>query len=201
MDEVKKILLEKFGAKDGQKMYDNYLDSHRHYKKGDNVVHVSFEAPAFTDDEVAEINAEFAKHDCQFSYVDESRVIKNHFDYHEIIANIVINQRLYELITNAIIYPVVWELMKALVSRIVKAKEYFKQKVKKETVCFTIRVKEKKTMFLLLDDNVQADDVGNVMDKALEFTKKEKEREGFNDDKHRSFYYTIDKDGNVKFME
>jgi len=200
-DYVRKALLKNFGEEMGKKMYDRHLQTQRHLRKGDNVIHLSFEAPAFNDEDVAEINESFAQHKYQFSYIDESQVAKANFDYQDIIANISINQKIYEMLANALVYPAIWELLKFLSARIIRAKEKFKRKVKKDKICYSISIKEKKTIFLLLDDSVNEENVSSVLDKALEFTKKEKKSDEFNNDRPNSFYYSIDKDGNVKFLE
>lgn len=196
-----RALIKSHGETNGRNLFEYHLETTRHHKKGDNVIHLSFEGDAFSDGEVIKMNEEFLVHNYQFSYVDESRIMKAHFDYQEIIAHIAINFALFDTLKNSIIYPAIWDSLKALVAKVVKRKNDLKEKVNKDTVCLTVEVKKNKSIKLLLKGNVESKDISLVMDKALEFAKgvdvDEKKRDGYG----LFHYYSIDENGNVKFLE
>jgi hypothetical protein len=87
--------------------------------------------------------------------VDESKVPKAHFDYQEIIASIIINKHLYDLLTNGVLYPAIWDTIKATLSKVVRRKEDLKELGKKNKVCLTLEIEKGETLKLLLEGNVK----------------------------------------------
>ena len=136
-EEFREVLQKLFGEVD-EKVVQNYLETRKHVKEGKNKVEVTFEGPAFSDQEVEVLNHLFDRQQSQFSYIDESKVIKNHFDYQDIIATVFIGDDIYAILKNAIVYPAIWELIKLVTQKVFARKDKVKVKVKKKTVCIYV---------------------------------------------------------------
>lgn len=200
-DYIRQSLIKNFGEIDAEAMYANYIDAHKHIKKGDNLISVRIEGPMLTDDEVNRINTEFRSYNLQLSYIDSSRVVEAHFDYHEIIGSLTINQFIYGSIISGIIIPAVYDGIKYLLKKMLTTKEEYKDRTKKDTICLNIVIDEKTTVYLLLDQTVNNSNIEAVLEKSIRQIKWEVENKGSSSSKNKSFYYTTDRNGNVKFLE
>ncbi len=111
------ILSPELSTDEKEAIIEKYYQEYKHTKHGTNVIHLSFDGPLLTEEEIEAIDNLLKAASFEFSYRDESKVEKAGDVNQELVSWIHTHIDFVEVIKNSIMYPAAWEAFKFIVTK------------------------------------------------------------------------------------